>query len=123
MKTVNAGAFLGRLSKNKYVLLVLALGLLLMLIPGSGKGTEVKTEEKADALSSSGISLIAESERLGEILSSIEGVGRASVMISADGAVVVCDGAESAAVRLEVTRAVMVYSGIGSDRIAVCKMK
>ncbi|MBQ3091697.1 MAG: hypothetical protein IJC44_04105 [Clostridia bacterium] len=39
------------------------------------------------------------------------------------GALVVCQGAASAAVRLEVTRAVAALTGIGSDHIVVSKMK
>ena len=121
MKTAELRSIATRLSKNKYVLLVLVLGLLLMLLPGARGGRQ--TDEKSDSLPSSGISLIAESERIAEMLCSIDGVGRASVLISARGAVVVCDGADKASVRLDVTQAVMVYSGLGSDRIAVCKMK
>lgn len=36
------------------------------------------------------------------------------------GALVVCDGGGSAAVRLEVTRAVSALTGLGADRITVC---
>ena len=39
------------------------------------------------------------------------------------GCIVVCEGAESAAVRLAVTQAVERYTGCGSDRITVLKMK
>lgn len=39
------------------------------------------------------------------------------------GALIVCEGAASAAVRLEVTRAVAALTGIGSDHIVVSKMK
>jgi len=37
--------------------------------------------------------------------------------------VVVCEGADSAAVRLRVTEAAAAYTGFGSDRITVLKMK
>ena len=39
------------------------------------------------------------------------------------GAVVVCDGAERAAVRLRVIQAVSALTGLGSDKISVIKMK
>lgn len=39
------------------------------------------------------------------------------------GAVVVCDGADSASVRLRVTQAVSALTGLGSDKISVIKMK
>ena len=39
------------------------------------------------------------------------------------GAVVVCDGADSAVVRLRVVQAVSALTGLGSDKISVIKMK
>lgn len=39
------------------------------------------------------------------------------------GAVVVCDGADSASVRLRVIQAVSALTGLGSDKISVIKMK
>jgi hypothetical protein len=39
------------------------------------------------------------------------------------GAVVVCDGADSAAVRLRIMQAVSALTGLGSDKISVIKMK
>ena len=39
------------------------------------------------------------------------------------GAVVLCQGADSAAVRLGVTEAVSVFTGLGADKIKVMKMK
>jgi len=39
------------------------------------------------------------------------------------GAVVVCDGADSAAVRLRIVQAVSALTGLGSDKISVIKMK
>jgi len=43
--------------------------------------------------------------------------------IAAEGALVVCDGAERASVRLAVTQAVSSLTGLGSNKIAVVKMK
>ena len=39
------------------------------------------------------------------------------------GAVVVCEGAERAAVRLAIVEAVSSLTGLGSDKISVIKMK
>ncbi len=39
------------------------------------------------------------------------------------GAVIVCDGADSASVRLKVTNAVSTLTGLSSDRVSVVKMK
>ena len=39
------------------------------------------------------------------------------------GAVVVCDGADSATVRLRIMQAVSALTGLGSDKISVIKMK
>ena len=38
------------------------------------------------------------------------------------GAIVICQGADSAAVRLAVVEAVSKYTGLGADQIAVLKM-
>ena len=119
------------LSRNKYVLLVLALGLLLLLLPrsaGRDTGTAPAAVSAApagvgDPLEASGIPLDTESERLKALLEAIRGVGSAEVLLSRSGAAVVCAGAESAAVRLAVTEAVAAYTGLGSDRIAVFQMR
>ena len=110
-----------KLWANRYVLAVLALGLVLMLLPsGSGKSDSTGS---ADALESTGVSLETEGEKLSALLTRMQGVGRAEVLLSQSGAVVVCDGADAPTVRLYVTNAVMSYTGLGSDRISVIKMK
>lgn len=96
---------LKKLDRLKYPLLILALGLLLLLMPsGSNKNTE--TDGNAD---------------LQSILSSARGVGQAQVLISENGVVVVCDGADDAAVKLDILRAVGSYTGFGSDKITILK--
>ncbi|MGN1002105.1 MAG: hypothetical protein ACI4PC_04985 [Oscillospiraceae bacterium] len=127
MKKLDFGAAAKTIAKNKYVLLVLALGLLLLLLPnGSGGGSAaVQTETKGvgDDLAASGIPVDTESRRIAALLSQIEGVGESQVLLSAEGAVVVCQGCDSAKVRLDVTNAVMAYTGLGSDKISILKMK
>ena len=121
MKTIDLGSAAKALAKNKYVLLVLCLGLLLMLLPGKRSGSD--PEGAGSPLDSSGIPVDTESLRLAELLEQIRGVGNASVLLSGSGAVVVCTGADSPEVRLGVTQAVAAYTGLGSDKITILKME
>lgn len=100
------------LMKNRYVLLLLLAGtaLLLLLPAGGGGGAE-------------GSAATEEERRLEDVLSTVEGVGQVGALYSESGVVVVCEGADSAAVRLRVTEAAAAYTGFGSDRITVLKMK
>ena len=116
------------LARNKYVLAVLVLGLVLLLLPRPAAKTAAPeyaapSGGQGDAMEASGIPLDTEGERLRTLLRSIRGVGEAEVLLSRAGAVVVCDGGDDAAVRLAVTQAVSAYTGLGSDRITVMKMK
>lgn len=95
------------LEKFKYPLIVLILGVVLMLIPG-----------KESALTASG----ASDNPLEAVLSCTSGVGRAEVIVSESGVVVVCDGAGDAKVRLDIIRAVSSYTGFASDKITILKM-
>ncbi len=122
MKTLDLGAAAKALAKNKYVLAVLVLGLVLLLLPRAA-GTNGTASGAGAPLEASGIPLDTESSRLAELLSRIDGVGDAAVLLSERGAVVVCAGAENAQVRLAVTNAVSAYTGLGSDKITVMKMK
>ena len=98
---------LGKLKEFKVPLLILALGVLLMLFPGSG-GAEETAEDEGSLLQ--------------QALACSQGVGEARVILSENGVVVVCDGAENAKVRLEIIRAVSAYTGFGSDRITILRM-
>ena len=98
-----------KLSGCRYVLLVGAVGLLLLLWPfgqSAGPGGDG-----------------GEEERIAALLSQMEGVGETSVLLSETGAVVVCGGAGDASVRLRVTRAVRCYTGLGADEIEIFKME
>ena len=130
MKTLDLTKLGKILMKNKYVFLVLALGLALLLLPrrieAAEKPATVKTPQSAgcgDALSASGIPLDTESVRLAALLREIRGVGETSVLLSAEGAVVVCTGGDDAEACYMVTNAVSAYTGLGSDKITVMKMK
>lgn len=87
--------------------LVLILGLALMLLPGMGSA------EKDAA---------GPEEKLQTLLSETNGVGKARVLISDTGVVVICAGAEDPRVHLDILRAVGSYTGFGSDKITVLKM-
>ena len=97
-----------KLDTIKYPLLVLLAGLLLMLLPSGG--TKSTPAENTDLT-------------LEQLLAETDGVGRIRVLVSEKGAVVVCDGAEKAGVRLEILHAIRSYTGIGADTVTVLKMK
>ena len=95
------------LGKYKYPLLVLLVGILLILLPLSAPKTE--TEDRSD-------------RQLEQILACSRGVGEARVLLSDSGVVVVCKGADDAAVRLDMIRAIRSYTGFGSDKITILKL-
>lgn len=103
-------ALLERVGRWRYVLLVAAVGLLLLLWP-SGGGTEQEHDVQD-----------GEEARLAALLEAMEGVGRAEVLLSENGAAVVCQGADSVTVRLDITEAMRCYTGLGADRIVIFKM-
>ena len=98
---------LSGLAKYKAPLLVLLLGVLLMLIPTGEKTKSAQTRDEA----------------LGAILSQTQGVGEARVLISENGVVVACRGADNASVKLDIIRAVSSYTGFGSDKITILKLR
>lgn len=151
-------------TKYKYAVIVFVIGLALLLLPGkSTENVQIVKEKEA-------VQQTVETERLEQILQTIQGAGKVKVMLStasgaetiyqidadtvADtgslkqntvivtdsqrnesglirqvkspiylGAIVVCEGADSAAVKLAVTQAVSRITGLGSDSICVLKMK
>lgn len=160
MKTM-AGKLPAWLKKFRYPLLVLALGLVLMALPGIRTGQETTTPTAAQTRQEPDMALL-----LTDILGRIEGVGKVQVLLSVAageqviyqtdtdangirketviitdssrneqalvsqvlpkeyrGAIVVCQGGDSPAVRLAVVEAVRRATGLGADCIAVLKMK
>ena len=105
-------------TKNRYLLLVLLVGVVLLLLPGDGTAQQ-------------GQSATEEEQRLLGALRSMEGVGEAYVLLAQEnsrgggftGAVILCQGANNAEVRLQVVEAVSAFTGLGSNRIMVLKMK
>jgi len=68
--------------KYKYVLLVLAIGLILILLPTGDKDEPTAAETRAEALAAPEFSLSEQEERLRAVLSDIAGVGEVSVLLS-----------------------------------------
>lgn len=104
--------------KNRYLLLLLLAGIVLILLPGgnTGKQERAATEEE---------------QRLQAALEHLEGVGEVCVLLAeaegrsggCTGAVILCQGADAAEVRLHIVEAVSAFTGLGSNRILVLKMK
>ncbi len=140
-------------SKYRWAVLILLLGVVLMVIP-TGEKQELPAEEPP----------VTEETDIGQqlqaILGQIKGVGRVQVLLTVEtggntvyqtdgedtviitdgernqqglvqrveaaqyrGAVIVCQGADSPAVRLSIVEAVGSITGLSSDRITVLKMK
>lgn len=153
----------GTVWKYRYAAGILLIGIVLMLLP-TGKTAE-KTTVEPSAVTQTQPSA---EERLGNILSKIQGAGKVEVVLSVSsgaetryhenrdtdsdsaqtdtviltdadknqtalvsrvdppvylGAIVVCQGADSASVRLAIVDAVSKYTGLGADHISVLKMK
>lgn len=96
-----------KIGEFKYPILILLFGILLLLLP---TGVDTPEEKEVPDLA------------LEQVLSASEGVGRIRILLSDTGAVVVCDGAGNAAVRLDILHAIGSYTGFGSDKITVLKM-
>ena len=172
MKDRHFPAYLQKLlDKYKYVLLVLALGMALLLWPQEDGQAAAQSPETSPAQSDT----TALENRIQTLLESMEGVGQARVMLTLEsgeetvyaydrtesrndsdsstsethqrelvtlsdsggqtpvelrhtapvyrGAVVVCQGADSAAVRLAVTQVIQSLTDLSADRIVISKMK
>lgn len=162
---------LGLLGRYKYVLLVVAVGLVLLLWPdGNGE----KAGEPARSEVTEDFSVAALEGKLANTLSQVQGAGDVTVMLTVQGgsrrvlaederlswdadgssqserstvviskgtsngeeplllqqlyprfqgALVVCEGAGDAAVRLKLMEAVSALTGLGADKISICKGK
>ena len=156
----------GIVSKYKYTVLILLIGVALLLIRLKNDPTETITTTEPPNVQ------MLETSELTEILESIHGAGKVKVLLSfasgeetryqtdkdsnqssdstsireetviitdADrgesglinqvnppkylGAIVVCEGADSASVKLAITQAVAKITGLGTDNICVLKME
>ena len=141
------------IGKYRYVLLVVLAGLALMLLPGHTEAPEPaatvlpevslqsRLEEILSRVEGAGkVAVLLTEASGGEVFSQTEGEDDKTVLITGadrsesglvrtsrapvyQGAVVVCRGADSPAVRLAVVEAVANTTGLGTDRITVLKMK
>lgn len=145
------------LKKNKWLLLALAAGIILLLVPFGGSKSEAKKQDTSEST----FSVENEEARLAGQLAKIKDAGRVSVLLSLHksatrelaqngdetlvissgsgngeevvdlyrvnpeytGAIIVCDGASSSSVRLEIIRATASYTGLSSDNIQVIQME
>ena len=161
------GAVWKALDRYKYVLIVIAAGIILLLWPTGERERNGGTAAAADVRET--FDLEALEEKLSRTLSKVEGAGEVTVTLTVkrgmeqvlasdratsvgergssveeetvlvntgsgqetvlltqkyptfQGALVVCQGGDSAEVRLLLTQAVSALTGLGADRITVCK--
>lgn len=151
------------IKEYRYAAIILAAGLILMLLP-SGRNNEEK--DIAPLISQPDVNDLE--DRLGEILSSVQGAGKVKILLTQArgeqtvyqtdiqervdslnedtvivtgsdrnqqglicqkispkylGAVIVCQGADKAVVRLALVEAVSNATGLSTDAITVLKMK
>ena len=166
---------IAELKKYKFVCLVAAVGVVLLLLPDLGTRREAAEEppEESGALSAAADPFQVEEmeSKLSQILSRIEGAGEVTVVLTVkstarqvlaqdgesreregdlesslstvvidgedgeqtvslqqlspqyQGALVVCSGGEDPGVRLRLVEAVSALTGLGADKISVCKGK
>ena len=163
-ETAKMWQFLGQ---YKYVLIVIAVGIALLLLPSGGK--KRVAEEAGIAGAQEDFNLEELETKLSQTLSQVEGAGQVTVTLTVksgmeqvlasdrstsvsgdnstvddqtvvlstgsgeeavlittryptfQGALVVCQGADNPEIRLLITQAVASLTGLGSDRITVCK--
>ena len=161
------GAVWKALDQYKYVLIVIAAGIILLLWPTGEQERNEGTDSTVDVRET--FDLEALEEKLSRTLSKVEGAGEVTVTLTVksgmeqvlasdratsvsergssveeetvlistgggqetvlitqkyptfQGALVVCEGGDSAEIRLLLTQAVSALTGLGTDRITVCK--
>ena len=161
------GAVWKALDQYKYVLIVIAAGIILLLWPTGERKQNSGTDSTADVRET--FDLDALEEKLSKTLSKVEGAGEVTVALTVksgmeqvlasdrntsvsergssveeetvlvssgggqetvlltqkyptfQGALVVCEGGDNAEIRLLLTQAVSALTGLGADRITVCK--
>lgn len=112
-----------KLGAYKYVLLVIAVGLILLLWPNAPPSGSDISDKAPEAYVQNAPSSTAMELTLEELLNRIEGVGRADLLLTEKGALVVCDGAAVAEIRMKVLEAVSSVTNLSYDKISVIKMK
>lgn len=115
MKGNKLGNFADILKNEPWILALLVIGVILLILPGSER-REAEEESATET-----------ERRLRDTLRQMDGVGEVQVLLAGGesrtgnitGAVVVCDGAGRAAVRLRIVQAVSAFTGLGTDKIIV----
>lgn len=167
-KTPGTEKLLKILGQYKFVLIVIAAGIILLLWPTDAK-EETASAEEGQMSGEERFSVEELEDRLSEALSRVAGAGKVTVVLTVKsgmervlatdttasqsddrreveeqtviistgdgeeavlitqryptflGALIVCEGGDDPNVRLQLTQAVAVLTGLGTDRITVCK--
>ena len=126
----------GVVKKYQYVLLVALVGAVLLLIPSGEKPAETAAPEEGQQFR-----LEELEKRLEQALGQIEGAGEVHAVLTLksgsrqvlevvplqtlapeyQGALIVCQGGGDPAVRLNILQAVSALTGLGADKISICK--
>ena len=115
----------GALKRYQYVLLVMAAGVLLMMLPMGPSGGSEEAQGPPEGEGPFDLELFE--EKLSQVLSDIQGAGTEGVVPlytltpQFQGALVVCPGGGDPAVQLRLLEAVSALTGLGSDRISICE--
>ena len=141
----------GALKRYQYVLLVMAAGVLLMMLPMGPSGGSEEAQGPPEGEGQFDLELFE--EKLSQVLSDIQGAGKTRVVLTlksgsrqilaqnverdgerssasavtvgqgagTEGALVVCPGGGDPAVQLRLLEAVSALTGLGSDRISICE--
>jgi hypothetical protein len=110
--------------KYKYILIALAAGTVLLLLPrtasGQARDAPAATSAELSRLTAAGNANNGGEVRLAEVLSQIDGAGNVTVALSDTGAVIVCANI-SPSLRLGITGAVCAYTGLSSEKVIILK--
>ncbi|MDR2530167.1 MAG: hypothetical protein LBC65_01315 [Oscillospiraceae bacterium] len=114
--------------KYKYVLIAIAAGTILLMLPRTTSG-QARDAPLTNALTSAELAGYgklsddsASEVKLEELLSRLEGAGEVTIALSSSGAVVMCANV-SPELKLSITQAVSAYTGLSSDRIIILKAR
>jgi hypothetical protein len=109
------------IKKYKYIVIALAAGIVLLLLPRT-VGGQARDAPVVTSASMAGFQNAENSEeaKLTAALQQIEGVHNLSVAVSDNGAIIVCSGL-TPDLKLKLTLATSVYTGLTSEKIIILK--
>ncbi|MDR0937089.1 MAG: hypothetical protein LBM98_10450 [Oscillospiraceae bacterium] len=107
-------------NQYKYVLIVLAAGLLLLVLPKSEQHDKTAPARDSPAVAEAAYNASPDEAKLSALLSQIDGAGSVRIALSDNGAVIICQSAASG-VKLGLTNAVTAYTGLTSNKIIILK--